>query len=37
LLKAKELMDLKVVLDTKHPASDEAELANSAAALPAQK
>jgi hypothetical protein len=37
LLKAKELMDLTVVLDTKHPSSDEVEFANSAAALPAQK
>jgi hypothetical protein len=37
LLKAKELIILTVVLDTKHPASDEDEFANSAAALPAQK
>jgi hypothetical protein len=34
---AKEPMDLTVVLYTKHPAFDEIELANSAAALPAQK
>jgi len=37
LLKAKELMDLTVVLDTKQPTSDEVKFANSAAALPAQK